>query len=1434
MLLKLEWDLDDVCDVNGTWLSEGESITEGCERRCTCRPDGLLDCTARCHHLPGSITDPLCAEVPSTEDSCCVEYACAQIKEANSAPHLIVTGRGPSNVSVAWDDFKPPSYERGYVLEVRVAGSEGNRIQLQVNNTNMKTIEDLSPNVRYEVRVAILDDQDNLTSASEFINVTTTDGCLRSNTTYRVDDEWNEGCELKCTCRSNNTLDCSERCVRPLYRADSVSSDAHCTPVPNKDTCCVSLRCEQESDPSHAVSLCPAPDDTHTDHCVSTCKSDAECPVPDEICCPTSCGAKVCTNASILGVNKTDPCLNVVCGPQAKCQFSGGLAACQCNEGTVGNPNDYTHGCILGVPTSFGAGCSFNNSTHLPGESFFDGCEYRCLCNLNAEIECEPRCAPPAESLNDPTCLVIPDPNDSCCNITICGSHSVKEVSKKIKLDSLEGCYYKNKTYQKLDTIQEGCSMKCTCQGHGSISCVPRCPLTAPVGSGCVSLPDPIDSCCNVTICNITGLPDDLKVNDVNTTERREDVNLVTDTTIIIEVQVTSTEISLTAPMVTKIQNKSDFSKENYFPVPTKDAFNELGSTDAAKKGEGTAKTFRTIANMTQTSKLEETTLPETTIMAITTESSEISHRVKEVTPEISKAENAIGISLDKKTDISMKDVSEHQTSEMVRTTTPTISLLFPKVDKKDRGRKLEDKVTGLNNDIHCEINGYQMSIGQEINDGCRRMCKCQEGGTTSCTPISCPYTQPPQVSGCLDWRYDRDFVPKLNNCCAEAICLAKVPVPTGIACEYNGRSFVNFEPIPPSFVPSCDLECRCMNGNVSCESRCAPVPSQPPLTLTCIMLTAEILPLPHDKCCKAWQCPNLMMGNHEEDFDSLQGSFLPSLKTTPSGKNFAQNPFLVPVAHEEGSDAIFKTGFHPGDDPTFPGFTNMQNFPINTAFSEKECQTAEGPPRVVGEQWEESPGCRSRRCICVLLSNGSTNVECTGGCSPIEKYLKPTSGCPLPVLVTPNDTCFCPYVMCNKTDSGSSIQNLTAVAINATSVRVNLVIPKLYVGLYGQVELLYTDDATQTNTSTWNKEVFSHRNDMFAEAQMQHELNSLLPDTTYYIKADVILSGNSNTATSGVVTVRTPPLLASTTSATTLPSRITFDPSFNITDKQPTSIRLSWRPLTEQEKNLVDGVQLKYRIQGDETWGLTTIIHRDVTSYVLRDLQPNTAYEVDMALTPMNGVSTDIETLNPITFQTNPIHDDYAFDLTLSVDKVLITSMNLHWSGVPFPMHKYVHLYVIKYKMDSQTDFQTVYKHPKVEQVTLEDLKPGNRYQIWMEAILSNGGIRKSNTLEIVTKPGIAQKQPEKERLETSQTVSRPSTTESSGNNSYYEALIAVAVVAAICVLGFVALLVLLFRRQRNSSTAPNSTHKSQSAYENPTYKPSYDGELENGKTQA
>lgn len=115
------------------------------------------------------------------------------------------------------------------------------------------------------------------------------------------------------------------------------------------------------------------------------------------------------------------------------------------------------------------------------------------------------------------------------------------------------------------------------------------------------------------------------------------------------------------------------------------------------------------------------------------------------------------------------------------------------------------------------------------------------------------------------------------------------------------------------------------------------------------------------------------------------------------------------------------------------------------------------------------------------------------------------------------------------------------------------------------------------------------------------------------------------------------------------------------------------------------------------------------------------------------------------------------------------------------------------------------------------------------MEAFLSNGDIRKSNTLDVMTKPGTAPSPPAKEKLETSSGDETSDTL--SGQNSYYEALVAVAVVAAVCIAGFVGLLVLLLRRQ-GSATAPISAHKSQSAYDNPTYKPSYEGEIENGKT--
>lgn len=68
-----------------------------------------------------------------------------------------------------------------------------------------------------------------------------------------------------------------------------------------------------------------------------------------------------------------------------------------------------------------------------------------------------------------------------------------------------------------------------------------------------------------------------------------------------------------------------------------------------------------------------------------------------------------------------------------------------------------------------------------------------------------------------------------------------------------------------------------------------------------------------------------------------------------------------------------------------------------------------------LGQTWEDTNKCIKKSCTCVLLTNGSTSIQCTGGCAEIPTAaLNPTIECPKPSLVVPDDPCLCPYVICH------------------------------------------------------------------------------------------------------------------------------------------------------------------------------------------------------------------------------------------------------------------------------------------------------------------------------------------------------------------------------------------------------------------------------------
>ncbi|XP_039282712.1 putative epidermal cell surface receptor isoform X2 [Nilaparvata lugens] len=411
-----------------------------------------------------------------------------------------------------------------------------------------------------------------------------------------------------------------------------------------------------------------------------------------------------------------------------------------------------------------------------------------------------------------------------------------------------------------------------------------------------------------------------------------------------------------------------------------------------------------------------------------------------------------------------------------------------------------------------------------------------------------------------------------------------------------------------------------------------------------------------------------------------------------------------------------------------------------------------------------------------------------------------------------------------NSAQDPNEIKVHTLEAIDESTVRLVFSVPSVLVGLHGRVELRYTADKQNSDPATWEQQVLAPPNDLIATPELEFSLGNLQPDTSYKIKISVILRDLENSPASKILTVKTP------SSATTLPPMIPVQPELQIAELNSTWARLVWRKFTDFELQFIDGVQLRYKEVDGKVYAATPLIHRAVTSYVLEGLKPDSHYEVGIFFIPFPGQTTELTATNVLQLSTAIENDPYKFELSLDVHHIKASSVELSWSGVPYPEDKFVNIFRAIYQSEGgREDFNNfkVAKRDSPPSTLIKGLKPNTRYRIWLEAYLTNGRIKKSNVKDFTTKLGpAAVDDAHPGKLEGMPLVEA---------NDYYGPLIAVSILAALAIVAVLILLLILAKKHGHNKapiTAANTRKVQSAAYDNPSYK-TCENDTANGRTE-
>ncbi|XP_055685919.1 putative epidermal cell surface receptor isoform X2 [Lutzomyia longipalpis] len=774
----------------------------------------------------------------------------------------------------------------------------------------------------------------------------------------------------------------------------------------------------------------------------------------------------------------------------------------------------------------------------------------------------------------------------------------------------------------------------------------------------------------------------------------------------------------------------------------------------------------------------------------------------------------------------------------------PIIDLSDVSMDEEDN----EEHSAPITSNV-CMFEGQSFKLHDVSDRGCDERCICRDGGKWDCSP---------RCSGIFFKRGKVLDDPRCHEkgaadeCCAVMVCPESMASdeemefktedavnspPSGGKCMYNGTEYG----FGATIEEGCERVCKCHGtGQVTCEPRCHKMNETS--SDQCVKVKD-----PTDLCCEIELC-DVTLGDGEPHMgDKNMGDRPCEYKGQQYklGDQFHDGCTALCICTDAGIHcAKLECPSSFGLDVINPHCLKWEPDPATfRAIAPKCCPERmrcvdNGTCEYQGQMfdnWSEIPanitGC-DQHCYC---ERGT--VECRPACPPVPAL--PPSHLPCHprtarLMLMPDDDC-CKQWACPSDPSNGigvpggfpalqpNLQVLALDAIDSRTVRIIFIVPEVFVGLHGRVELRYTNGRSN-DTATWTSQVFAPPEDLIATSQMEFELPGLEPNTEYKIKITLILRDLNAQPSSQIYTVRMP-----AERTITPPSNIDYhqshisdvlkkasDPELRAVERNSTWLKLEWNKLSEDEIEYVDGIQLRYKEQSGMLYDATPLIHRTLTTHTIENLKPDTSYEVGLFLIPFPGHGAELLAGEMVKLATTTKIDMFAFEVVVNVTKVKASSVEVSWSGVPYPEDKFVNIYRAIYQSDAGKEDSSVFKVAKrdsTQGALIMDLKPGTRYRLWLEMYLTNGNIKKSNVVNFLTKPGGPATPGKTGKLLTSGDNTEPA-------GDYYGPLVVVAVVAALAVMSTLILLLILTRRRAHQTASITPPRKNDVSYDNPSYK--------------